>query len=120
MDQRRETRIEGDQSAWVTIYGKVDTRIPGRIKNVAGRGIGIEIGQPVDTGSALKIEAADTMMLGEAVYCRQEGQQFYVGVELDQAVHGLVALCRSVLDFTDPASRGEQAYAMRDADRKNQ
>jgi hypothetical protein len=121
MDQRREARIASNQSAWITIYGKVDTRIPGRIRNVSGRGIGVEVAETVGTGSALKIEVADSMLLGEAIYCRSEGKRFYVGVELDQAVHSLMALGTSVRAFStgdvDASSRTEQADAMHDADR---
>jgi hypothetical protein len=120
MDQRRDARITGDQAAWITIYGKVDTRIPGRVRNISGRGVGVEVGEPVGTGSALKIEIADSMLLGEAIYCRPEGPCFYVGVELDQAVHSLVALCSSVRAFTDEPLRTEQTYAMHDADRQDQ
>jgi hypothetical protein len=120
MDQRRESRIDGNQEAWITIYGKVDLRIPGRVRNMSGRGIGLEVGAPVGTGNALKIEIGDSMLLGEVIHCRPEGKRFYVGVELDQALHGLVALCETVQDFSAVPSGIEHAYATHDADSQDQ
>jgi hypothetical protein len=120
MEQRREERVESDHAAWVTIYGKADIRIPGWVRNRSGRGIGIEVGQAVGSGSALKIEFADSLLLGEAIYCRAEGQCFYVGVEIDQAVNGLIALGRSVRDFAGGMSGAEHAHAVHDTDRQNQ
>jgi hypothetical protein len=119
MEQRRDTRTEADQPAWITIYGNVDTRVPGRVRNFSGRGIGIQIAQPVASGSALKIEIADSMLFGEVIYCRPEGHQYYIGVELDQAVNGLMALSRSVRDFNEALGL-EKAHTMNHADREHQ
>jgi hypothetical protein len=115
MDQRREARIQGDQAAWITIYGAKDKRIPGWVRNISGRGLGLEIGEPVGTGGALKIEAGDAMMLGEVIYCRAESDRYYLGVELDQAVYSLVSLCSALRDFQPAELRGEQSYAMHEA-----
>jgi hypothetical protein len=120
MDQRRERRVEGNQSAWITIYGKVETRVPGCVRNVSGRGIGLEVAEPIGTGSALKIEAGDSMLLGEVIYCRPDGDRFYLGVELDQAVHSLIALGNSVREFVQIQSGAEHTYALSHADRQNQ
>jgi hypothetical protein len=43
----------------------------------------------------------------------------YLGVELDQALHGLIALGKSVQDFAPP-SGAEHAYAVHDAERQDQ
>jgi hypothetical protein len=116
MEQRRETRVDGDQPAWITIYGKVDKRSPGRIRNISGRGMGMEVGEPVGTGSALKIEVGDVMLLGEVIYCRRDGQGYYIGIELDQAVHSLVVLGNSLREFGEPALRTQHAYALHDTE----
>src|SRR5215471_1249370 len=120
MHARRDARVEVDQAAWITIYGETDRRVRGRVRNTSGRGIGLEVGEPVGTGSALKIEVGDVMMLGEVIYCRTESEQYYLGVELDQAVHSLVALCSSVRGFATDELRSEQSYAMHEADGQNE
>jgi len=120
MEQRRDTRYEGSQAAWVTVYGEVDVRIPAKIRNISGRGVGLEVGEPVPTGSALKIEVSDSMLLGEAIYCRPEGDHYYVGIELDQALRSLMALSRNLGELAPARLRPETAYALHETGCKNQ
>ena len=115
----RDSRVQADQAAWITIYGAKDKRIPGRVQNISGRGIGLEVTEPVGTGGALKIEVGDAMMLGEVIYCRAEVDRYYLGVELDQAVHSLASLCSSLRDFQSAGLRGEQSYAVHEAGGKD-
>jgi hypothetical protein len=113
---RRDARVQVDETAWITIYGEIDKRVPGRVRNISGRGIGLEVGERVGTGSALKIEVGDVMMLGEVIYCRPEGERYYLGVELDQAVHSLMALGNSLRSFASDDLGSERPYAMHEAD----
>jgi hypothetical protein len=43
--------------------------------------------QAVSPGAALKIELADTLILGEVVYCRPRDPGFYTGIALEQALY---------------------------------
>ena len=72
-----------------------------RTRNSSGRGLALEISQPVPLHSALKIEIEDSILLGEAIYCRQEGDAYLIGVELDQVLHGLAELGRNLQEFED-------------------
>jgi len=49
---------------------------------------------PIAPGTAIKIEMEDSMILGEAVYCREESKRYVVGVELNQVLTGLAELGR--------------------------
>jgi hypothetical protein len=120
MNQRRDLRFEARQSAWITLFGEVDVRIPGRIRSVSGRGMGLEVAQPIGAGAALKIEVDDSMLLGEAIYCRVDGDGFYVGVVLEQALHGLAGLGEMLRGFADEPSGPEHAYAVQHARRQDQ
>ena len=60
-------------------------------------------------GSALKFELDDTLLLGEVIYCRDDGSSFYVGVELEHALYGLGELAEAVRSFTDSPSGPQQA-----------
>jgi hypothetical protein len=120
MDQRREGRFEADQPVWITLFGQVDVRIPGRIRSVSGRGMGLEVAQPIDTGAPLKIEASDSLLLGEAIYCRADRDGFYVGVELEQALHGLAELGERLRQYSEISSGPEHAYAVQEAGSQDQ
>ena len=120
MNQRREARFGANQSVWVTLLGPVDTRIPGCIRNVASRGIGLEVGQAIDAGAALKIELPDSILLGEAIYCRKEKTGFYVGVELEQALHGLASLGEMLRQFAEETSSSHRTETVQDAGGENQ
>ena len=106
MNQRRETRVPAnhvvaDQSVAVTLFGEPDIRIRSRIRNISGRGIGLEMEVPVAAGTALKVELDDALLLGEVIYCRPDESVFYVGVELEHALCGLGELSRMVNTYND-------------------
>ena len=48
----------------------------------------------IDIGSAVTVEAGDTMSLGEVSYCRSEGDGYVVWVELIQALHNVTEMSR--------------------------
>jgi hypothetical protein len=108
MNQRREPRFETDQSIWITLFGEPDIQLPARVKNVSARGIGLELQGPVAIGAALKIDLPDGLVLGEVIYCREDVGCFYVGVELEQALCGLVDLANAFRAFSDAPSGPQQ------------
>jgi hypothetical protein len=96
MDQRREPRFEVDQAVDITILTEPAVRLPARVRDASGRGLGLILPQPVPPGVAVRIELADAIVLGEAIYCRDEQNGFFVGVELDQVLVGLTELGRKL------------------------
>ena len=118
MEQRRDTRIVLDQSVNLTILGDPEIRRTAKVKNVSGRGLGLEMAYPVGIGCALKIELADAVLLGEAMYCRGENGAYYVGVELEHALWGLSELSRAFQAFREeePSSL-EGVYAVKHGSR---
>jgi PilZ domain len=109
MNQRREPRFEADQSIWITVFGEPDIHLPARIKNVSVRGIGLELQGPVAIGAALKIKLEDGLLLGEVIYCREDEDSCYVGVELEHSLCGLGELAQALRAFSDFPSGPEQA-----------
>ena len=99
MDQRREPRFEADQSIVVTILGEQPTRLAARVRNTSGRGLGLAMSRAVNPGAAIRIEIDDSVVLGEAVYCRGESEGYFIGVELDQVLVGLTELSRRLSAF---------------------
>jgi hypothetical protein len=120
MSQRREPRFRIEQSLWITLFGEPEIHLPARVKNVSPRGIGLELQGPVAVGSALKLELDDTLLLGEVIYCRDDGASFYVGVELEHMLCGLEDLAKTLREYDNPASGLEQADTVKYRGNQNQ
>lgn len=102
---RREPRFSSDQVVVVTLLRHPEVRMAGRVKDYSGRGLGLETPQPIQPGSALKIELDDAIILGEAVYCRQEAGYSFIGIELNQVLTGLAELGRCLQELSLGTSR---------------
>lgn len=114
MQRRSESRFIADQAIWVTLLGKGNARIPGRIRNISGRGVGFEVGEPIGTGTPIQIDFTDALLLGEAIFCREENGRYYVGAELDHALYGLAELAKALREFDEsPAKLEENAVDRR-------
>ncbi len=85
-----------DQAVEITILTEPATRLAARVRNASGRGLGLTVSRPVPAGVAVRIELGDAIVLGEAIYCRSEQDQFFLGIELDQVLVGLTELGRKL------------------------
>lgn len=99
MDQRHEPRFTTNQPVIVTVLGNPDRVHAARICNASGRGLLIEMATDVPPGTPLKIEANDSILLGEAVYSRGGENLYLLGVELDQVLCGLSTLGKHLQEF---------------------
>ena len=107
MERRRDVRVSLDQTVRVTALGKNRQQIQGKAVDLSGRGIRITVPARVPPGAAVKIELDDALLLGEICYCRPCDRGFMIGVEIDQALHGLADLARlnqTLLNDGDSAS----------------
>ena len=112
MEQRREPRFQTDQPVHLSILGTCEKRVQARVKNVSGRGLGLEVDEAIPAGSALKIEVADALYLAEAVFCRRDEATFFVGVALEQVLSGLAELGRILQQYQDEPLGAERQYTM--------
>jgi hypothetical protein len=101
MEHRREHRVPTEQPVSLTVLGDPETRLTAVVKNASGRGLGLISPESVPSGAAVKIEIADSIFLGEALYCKAMEGGYYVGIELTEVLSGLAALSRIVQGFTD-------------------
>ncbi len=99
MEQRREPRFEAEQEVRVTLLEKDQSSHAAVVKNASARGLALQMGAPAVPGAAIKIELDDAVILGEAVYCRADGDSYLVGVELDQILCGLSELGKKLQEF---------------------
>jgi hypothetical protein len=58
----------------------------------SGRGLRLVLKQPVLTGTLVKVQSDDWLMLGEVCYCRKERLNFVVGLQLEHSLTGLQEL----------------------------
>lgn len=120
MDQRRAPRFVADQSVVVTVLGDHETHHTGRIRNASARGLAIDMPNPVPPGTALKIVFEDSIVLGEAVFCKAGQGSFLLGVELDQVLCGLSELGRRLQEFaTEESSGTEVPYSVNHRQRQD-
>ena len=94
MEHRRQPRFTVNQLVSVIVLTGQEHHLDGQILNVSQSGLRLLVGQPVASGTAIKIEYEDTLLLGEAVYCYPAGDQFAVGLELQQALYGTSELAK--------------------------
>jgi hypothetical protein len=120
MNQRRDSRLQTDQSIQITVFGDPDVQMPAIVRNVSGRGLGLEIDARLDIGAALKIVVDDSILLGEVIYCRDYGGTHYVGIELEHALSGLAELAAALRSFSDESSDAKRPHAVEHAGEQNQ
>ncbi len=99
MDHRREPRFVADQPVTITLLRYPEIRLSATVTNASGRGLRLIASSPVSPGTAVKIEKEGSLILGEAVYCRQEPEFCVIGVELNQVLAGLAELGRRLQEY---------------------
>lgn len=95
-DQRQAQRQQLSESAIVSVLGTASQVLQGEIRNVSKGGTQLRLGQPLGTGSLLRIEYDNNLLLGEVVYCQQEQTGWVVGVRIEHALSGLTALSEAM------------------------
>jgi hypothetical protein len=91
-DQRQTERLPLSQPAIVTLLGAVSQVVQGEIRNVSKGGTQLQLPQPIGTGSLLRIDYDNNLILGEVVYCRQEPTGWIAGIRIEHTLSGLTAL----------------------------
>lgn len=99
-DQRRELRFDINAPSEVTVLGDAERRMPARLINGSGRGLCLLTSQAITPGAALRVDIGSVLLLGEVMYCRAEGAEFRIGVEVEHSLAStgeLARLMRSIL-----------------------
>jgi PilZ domain len=120
MNQRRETRFPTNQPVKVVVFGSPDLHLEGRIQNVSGRGMSLQVGQQLAPGTAVRIDLPNSILLGEVIYCRAEGEDWNAGVELEHALFSLSELAETLRGFNEETSSREHQNALHDTGRQGE
>jgi PilZ domain len=86
MDLRSEPRFPTDEPVRVTVLGGTKIEADGRIVNISGRGMRLLINTQVPAGAAIRVDVDGSLLLGEVAYCYADGEQYAVGLQLEQAL----------------------------------
>ena len=108
MDQQCDSDFVPGQQVTVTLLCDPASQFPARVTNAAGRGLVLVTPSAVPPGTPVKITVKDSMFLGEAAYCRQQADFWYIGVELNQVLAGLAELGRRLQEYS-PVPLGRQS-----------
>jgi hypothetical protein len=59
----------------------------GRLVNFSANGTRMTLDREVQPGTMVKVEWGSTILLGEIIYCVPQGEEFAVGLELEDALY---------------------------------
>ncbi len=60
--------------------------MPARLIDCSGRGICLATSEAIAPGAALRVDVGPTLLLAEVTYCRAEGEEFRIGVEVEHSL----------------------------------
>jgi hypothetical protein len=92
LDQRQAQRHEFSHAALVSVLGTGDQILHGEIRNVSKGGTQLHLEEPLGTGSLLRVEYNNNLLLGEVVYCQREQGGWVIGIRAEHVLSGLTAL----------------------------
>jgi hypothetical protein len=100
VERRLRTRHQITHPVRLTLLGAdpaSDLPVPGVVLDYSERGMRVRVPQPVQSGTAIRVEVEDQILLGEACYCQSlTGGQFAIGLQLEQSLNNLEDLSRLV------------------------
>ena len=107
MDLRSQLRLEANEPVHVTVLGKCETKLLGRITDYSNYGLGLSVDLQVPLGTAVKVEWSHTLLLGEVCHCRPEGDGFAIGLKLEHALYNTAELARLAKRLLDESPQEE-------------
>jgi PilZ domain len=89
MERRREPRIQAYQKVGLILLGSDSSAIDAHATQFSGSGLRLVLKQPVQVGTAVKVQGDDWLVLGEVCYCQKERLNFVAGLQLEHSLMGL-------------------------------
>lgn len=104
MERRREPRFECIQDAQLADLETGET-YPATIVNISGRGMQILLDRAVPINTAIRVDYADHLLLGDVCYCLEDGGRFRAGIALAHSLTGIATLATLTRKLAAPASQ---------------
>jgi hypothetical protein len=88
VDRRKEPRYAADGWAKVVVpFLAEPVTYAARVLDVSRGGMRLMLRAPLEPGTLLQIEMKSVVATGEVRHCRPEGEQYAVGVQLDEVAN---------------------------------
>ncbi len=95
MDRRREPRYGANEPALMTVLDADGRSMAGRIADMSGRGMKLVVEDAVPAGTAVQVDWAEALLLGEVCYCAPlEGGGYALGLSFEHALFDTAELAR--------------------------
>jgi hypothetical protein len=116
-DRRRYPRFKQNDVVRITLLSEDGRSADARIVDASVGGIRLESPLLFATGSLVKVEWKDTLLLGEVLYAQPAGSTNTLGIELTRALYGVSELRRlnSSLIGADQSKRDRNREAIAEA-----
>jgi len=98
MEYRRDPRYQADQPVSVTDLESSSSPQSGQLVDFSDLGIRLLVPCRLSPGTAVKVQWAGTLLLGEVIYCRPGEDGFYAGLRLEDALYDTEALAAMVVE----------------------
>lgn len=111
MEKRAGPRFPVDKVVFVTPLDGGSAQFQARMQDLSGTGMRLLLPLPVSSGTLLKVEWDDTLLLGEVCYCDPADGGFAAGLELQHALlqtGELARLSRRLLHEGEPVPARQQ------------
>lgn len=127
MDRRQSPRLPAEDSVVLTCLSADPTPSAPRAARIVERsdyGMRIEITEPIAPSTLVRLDLADTLVLGEVAWCAKVGDHHEIGLRMEQSLQHLGDLRRlvsSLLGLGNPRSldQSEVVEARHDRDHKH-
>lgn len=109
MSNRHESRFHIDQRVTVTELEPSATPQSARLANFSAKGAALIVSRELSPGAALRIECGKTLLFGTVVHCTCLGDEFELGVELEDALYSSTASCSRPQAAREPRRKAKLA-----------
>lgn len=91
-DRRRYPRFSQNDIVRLTLLSEDGRAADARIVDASAGGVRLETPLIIKTGSLVKVEWQDTLLLGEVLYTQSAEGSTVLGIELTRALYGMAEL----------------------------
>ena len=86
MDPRRFPRFDANQEAKITLSNNSTSPIPARLIDFSEHGVRLSVREKLPLRSQIQIQWRGTLLTGEVIYCRPQGDEFVAGCEVEEVL----------------------------------
>jgi len=87
MNRRSRTRFKTDLTVNVTCPDLPGSTLKARLADLSVHGLSLILSEELNIGSLLKVEWGTVTFMGELIYCQPHGQEFLVGLKVEDPVY---------------------------------